>query len=152
MLGAFLFELGPRDRAGPLLEGLLDASLDSGTAGGIQHTYSYSVPNDRAMLLTSVCLRAFAAAGTAVTMQVRIDSDTTVEGLLHYEVAGAGLGQAAINRAFDHVLVKPSTRLVLNAAFTAANAGNVSSAGMSGVLIPRGNLAFFRLPRSVVVI
>jgi len=153
MLGQELFKLGPRDMSGALIEGVTGATTELAPAGATMHTHQFQVPIDRVMLLTTASMTAFGAGVVSIiSMTLRIDSESDLETFLHVDDGNIpALTNHSFNRDFNGVLLPPLALIRFEVVFAAFTLVGSSSAAISGVLLPRGNVGFARLAKTTFV-
>lgn len=145
MIGQQLYDLTPRDeQVTPLEVFNFRQSVATATAN-IVVTIPI-IPKCRILLITHI--HAFLSPGSAQNIvnyfvDAKIDSRTDVLALYQAAVAGVGFAPNTADTINYpcYIFVKPGSIISLDASFNTGVAVNTAGLSISGILIPRGNIA-----------
>jgi hypothetical protein len=141
-LGLELFALGPRDESQRRIEVL---SQFHAISGNTFHQAIWQVPVDQVLVLKQLSTVAIPNAIPSVNVASIVHIVRTPTGVqtgLLGVTDGSTPTPNVLDRAYEDVLIPPGYLLVSVVSFDLANANNASNHGLSGYLVPRGNLVY----------
>lgn len=146
MFPEFLFQLSARDQQVSWLDPVANVISVSQTA--VELTATYTVPNDRVLLLEYVTafLRPFSTQNIAIDTGIFVApplaavSGTIVLRWLTQRTVALGAGVRDFQFADPHIIVPASWRVMCKASFNAGASLNDLVFSVFGTLIPLGNI------------
>lgn len=146
----FLYKLTPRDEQVTPLEMITFSSGSTASAGRTVYTAAatnYTVPSGRILILTSFAVNAYNNAGVVDQLNGYVDVNGGAAYYCNFfarQLASAAAGSVyggAASLEGSRLYVPPGREISASAGFSISNASNSVSFTLSGILIPRGNIA-----------
>lgn len=140
-----IYQLTPRDRVGSLLR--LYNRRQQGPGGAALAVHTYTVPDEKYLLMSSFAAHALSGGIILVTSQTLTVSRATTEQLFEHTFYDFVSGGAGAPKVSNHLtgapimVVPPEAVITVTTAWSGVNAANDAISSINGILIPKGEIA-----------